>query len=66
MDKSMHTPRTRKNQNEYKDWEMKIILASDGNVTPEQLTHVLNERSKESISRKACLMGVKLKRKDKC
>lgn len=53
--------RTPKSQNDYEDWEKKVILAVDGKgVTVEQLAHVIH-RSTISIAKKACAMGCSLK-----
>ncbi len=54
-----------KGQNNYEEWEKKVILAVNGQgVTSEQLTHVLL-RSANSITNKAAAMGVSLKGKVK-
>ena len=55
---------TKKNskQKEYLPWEMQVIKAVDGKgVTADDLMHVLKDRSKGSITNKACVMGSSLK-----
>lgn len=49
-----------KTQNNYKPWEMKVLIAASGEATAEQLAVFLG-RTKASISTKCSLMGVKTK-----
>lgn len=57
--------RSPESQNNYEDWELKVILAVNGKgVTAKMLTHVL-DRSETSIARKACDIGSSLKGKGK-
>lgn len=59
---TVHSPRPAKNINSYQQWELKVLLACDSvGVTANQLTSII-KRSENSIAKKACDMGISLKR----
>ncbi len=63
---NIHTPRTRKNQNIFQDWELKAIReCSLRGGTVDELEKELG-RSDNSIFKKSAQIGYLVKRKAKC